>query len=620
MNGAPPNAQVGLPKGVLVYKSFQNKPKLGDFRLCYKFDIYSVEPLERKNVYVDAQSGDIVFKEDKICYTDYTGTAYTKYSGTKSIKTTVVSSNYVFKENDRGGGINTYNMQRGTSYYLAVNFTDNDNVWNNVNSFQDEVATDAHYGAEVTYVYYYSKFGRNSYDNAGAPINSYVHYGNNYNNAFWDGFIMTYGDGDGSYFTPLVCVDVCAHEITHAVTSNSAKLVYSNESGALNESFSDIFGKAVAKYANPSTTSWLIGDEITPNGNGIRSMDNPNMHGDPDTYGGLYYYTGSGDNGGVHINSGVQNHWFYLLCEGGSGTNDLGNAYTVSPIGINKAAAVAYRCLTTYLTSNSDYDDARYYSIKSAQDLYGTCSNEAYATAAAWYAVGVGLVPSLQVKALFTVDNTYACTTSQVFTFTNNSQNISTYTWYFGDGTSSTATNPTKTYNSPGTYQVSLVAYGSSECSSGQDTYVYPTQLVVENSATPVDAFCDEPRTIGTSSQAGIRKVVLNGVQNTSLSSTEGYKDFTCSFKTSLRRRVKYTLELSLDNAQDQNIWAAIDYNSNGIFESGEVIAQSVSKGMVSVPFIVPGHATIGTPLRMRIGANLSYYTPPNGCSDVSYG
>lgn len=201
---------------------------------------------------------------------------------------------------------------------------------------------------------------------------------------------MTYGDGDGSYFNPLISIDVTAHEVTHGLTQYTAGLNYSYESGALNESFSDIFGTAVDFWARPSQANWLIGDEIMPSGTGIRDMQTPNVFSHPDTYHGTYWYYGSSDNGGVHYNSGVQNHWFYILSAGETGTNDNGDAYSVTGIGVGNAGAIAYRNLTTYLTSTSQYADAAFYANQSAIDLFGNNQAQQIATQNAWFAVGVG--------------------------------------------------------------------------------------------------------------------------------------------------------------------------------------------------------------------------------------
>ena len=194
----------------------------------------------------------------------------------------------------------------------------------------------------MTYDYFLKNFGRNSFDGNGAKIRSYIHYRSNYVNAFWNGYVMTYGDGNGSSWYPLTSVDICGHEVTHAVTTNSAGLIYRYESGALNESFSDIFGVTVDFTTRPGQANWIMGDEF---GTIFRDMSDPNSMGHPDTYLGNYWSdtcVGCYDQGGVHINSNVQNYWYYLLSEGGSGTNDNGDSYNVNSIGLNSASLIAY--------------------------------------------------------------------------------------------------------------------------------------------------------------------------------------------------------------------------------------------------------------------------------------
>ena len=136
-------------------------------------------------------------------------------------------------------------------------------------------------------------------------------------NAFWNGSFMTYGDGDGNSRGPLVSLDIVGHEITHGVVQSTAGLIYRNQSGALNESFADIFGEAIEHHAR-NNNDWLMGGDIGLNGNSgqFRSMQNPNQFADPDTYLGDYWYVGNGDAGGVHINSGVMNKWFYIMTVG----------------------------------------------------------------------------------------------------------------------------------------------------------------------------------------------------------------------------------------------------------------------------------------------------------------
>lgn len=381
------------PKPELVWYSGERQVDPSALKLAYKMDIYAHNPVSRQVIYVDAQNGTILGKRDLIRHTDANGTAVTAYSGTQAITTDYTGTTYRLRETGRGLGIQTFNMKTaGTSYSAAVDFTDSDNNWNNVNTNKDQYATDAHWGAEKTYDYFFTKYNRNSIDNAGFALKSYVHvnlvaqgYPDNVN-AFWDGLRMSYGDGNTTY-SPLTALDIAGHEITHGLTEKTSNLNYSYESGALNEGFSDIFGTAIEFYARPSRANWNIGEDI---GAAFRSMSNPNQFGQPDTYQGTYWYTGSGDNGGVHTNSGVLNFWFYLLSQGGSGTNDKGTAFNVTGLGIDKAAAIAFRTNTVYLGPTSNYAAARTYAIQSAEELYGVGSNEALQTACAWAAVGVG--------------------------------------------------------------------------------------------------------------------------------------------------------------------------------------------------------------------------------------
>lgn len=357
-----------------------------DFHLLYKFDIQASQPVSRTWVYVDAHNGEVVKSLDMLMHTDSAGTAETRYKGNQPIVAEGFTDTGGFdifrlRESGRGSGIETYNLNTSTDYADAVDFIDPDNYWES-DSIND-ASTDAHWAAELTYDYYLGTHGRDSYDDEGSKLISYVHYDVNYFNAFWNGQWATFGDGSGD---PLTTVDITAHEFTHGVTGNSARLVYAYESGALNESFSDIFGNAVEYYADPATFDWKIGEDI----GAFRNMENPQEFGDPDTYRGTDWWTQTGDNGGVHINSGVQNYWFYLLVEGGSGTNGIGQSYAVNAIGWEAASAIAYRNLNVYLDPSSQFKDARAGSLQAVEDLYGFCSDEYTSVAAAWHAVGIG--------------------------------------------------------------------------------------------------------------------------------------------------------------------------------------------------------------------------------------
>ncbi len=387
--------------------------------LAYKYDIYSLIPHKREQVYVDAKTGVLLFKNPIIKHTKneitpnenlnfnstennvenlfITGSAATRYSGIRQIETTLLGSNYILQDDTRGNGIQTFNCENGS--IQNVNFIDADNVWSAAeydNAQKDNAALDAHWGAEKTYDFWNVYFNRNSFDNNGATIKSYVHFGNNYVNASWNGSFMVYGDGNTNT-QPLTSIDICAHEIGHAICTYTAGLVYMNESGALNEGFSDIWGACVEQYGKNGTLSgsispsvWLIAEEI--GASPFRSMSDPNSKGDPDTYLGTNWYSGTADSGGVHTNSGVLNHWFYILTVGKSGTNNapLPDTYNVTGIGMQKAAEIAYIAERDYLTPNSTYADAREATIEAASSIYCANSPEVIAVTNAWFAVNVG--------------------------------------------------------------------------------------------------------------------------------------------------------------------------------------------------------------------------------------
>jgi Zn-dependent metalloprotease len=453
----------------------------GVFYSAYKFNIYAEEPLYRANVLVDAQSGKIIDEQNLICTADVPGTALTKYSGTQTL--TIDQQNpslFRLREVQRGQGVDTYNM-KNTTTYSATDFTNTATSWTNTGV--DQAATDAHWGAEVTYDYFMNVHNRNSIDGNGFKLLSYVHYSTNYNNAFWDGQRMTYGDGNGTTFTILTGLDVCGHEVTHGLTSNSSQLVYQNESGALNESYSDIFGTTIENYGRPANWNWKIGTDITPSGNGIRDMQNPKLFNHPNCYLGQYYYTGTNDNGGVHTNSGVSNYWFYLLTAGGTGTNDISNPYTVNGIGMASAARIAFRALTVYYTPSTNFANARALSIQAAKDLYGACSNEVIQTTNAWHAVGVGPVYSPSaINPDFTASNTNICSLPATINFNNTTSNGTVYAWDFGDNSVSTTTNPVHTYTANGVYSVKLKATG---CTSAQDSIIKSAYITINAPAAP---------------------------------------------------------------------------------------------------------------------------------------
>ncbi|HEX6291399.1 MAG TPA: M4 family metallopeptidase [Herpetosiphonaceae bacterium] len=219
----------------------------------------------------------------------------------------------------------------------------------------DEVVNAAHDHAKTVYDYFYAMFGRDSIDGAGMPITSTVHFAEGYNNAFWDGTQIVYGDGDAAMFAPLAhSLDVVAHELAHGVTERTARLYYSQQPGALNESFSDIFGILI------DPANWEIGETVyTPEipGDALRSAADPTRYGDPSLWGEYLYASASNDSGAIHSNSGVLNHIAYEIA---------------TTIGRAKTAQVFYRTLAQKLTANSDFLVTRTMTIQACIELIGT--------------------------------------------------------------------------------------------------------------------------------------------------------------------------------------------------------------------------------------------------------
>ncbi|MBP2056606.1 Zn-dependent metalloprotease [Streptomyces griseochromogenes] len=344
------------------------------------------------HVITDAATGKKLFQYQGI----ETGVGNTQYSGKVDLTTTQSGSNYSLTDASRGGH-KTYNLDHGTSGTGTL-FSQSSDTWGDGTvSNAGTAGADAAYGAQETWDFYKNTFGRSGIKNDGKAAYSRVHYGNSYVNAFWDDscFCMTYGDGSGNK-DPLTALDVAGHEMSHGVTSNTAGLEYSGESGGLNEATSDIMGTGVEFYAKNSTDvgDYLIGEKININGDGkpLRYMDKPSKDG-----GSADYWSSSVGDLDVHNSSGVANHFFYLLSEGSGAKTINGVNYdspthdgsTVTGIGRDKALQIWYKALTTYFTSTTDYAGARKGTLSAASDLYGASSAEYKAVAAAWSAVNV---------------------------------------------------------------------------------------------------------------------------------------------------------------------------------------------------------------------------------------
>lgn len=357
----------------------------------------------RLSTYVDARTGSVLRRVEGIHTAEGEGNSL--YSGTVTINTTPTANGFTLTDPVHGSAKVTDAQNKednvlcqifgNCSAGVAFNSPDN-SFGNGATSSRETAAVDALYGHAQTFDYFKNELGRNGIFGNGTAAPSRVHYGNGYVNAFWDGSKMTYGDGNGTTFGPLVSLDVAGHEMSHGVTENTANLTYSGESGGLNEATSDIFGTMVEFHAANAGDpgDYYIGEEFDlAKGTGFRRMDNPISDGSSPNC-----YSANTKNLDVHYSSGVGNHFFYLLAEG-SGAKTIGgkahnsptrNGSTVTGIGREAAEKIWFRALTTYFTSGTTYAQARTGTLNAARDLYGAGSTQYATVAAAWSAVSVG--------------------------------------------------------------------------------------------------------------------------------------------------------------------------------------------------------------------------------------
>jgi len=404
------------------------------YELAYEVEVNNTLELEafgfspapsprRELIYIDANNGSVIERIDYLqTVTNGSGKGYYSGSVTNLFISALTSGYYYMNDTTTANGSVSYNSRTtdlnnttsgtGTIYRSTSTVFGSDGSLSNRTS----IGIDAHWFAQKTLDYFKARHGRSGIDNKGNTtigsgyMLSRTHYGTRYNNAFWNGSSMTYGDGDGTTYNPFDAVDVVGHEMTHGITERTSNLIYSRDSGALNESFSDIFGVAVEFFVGARTgfggkvygAEWKLGEDIFRSGTGmIRSVENPPSKADPDFYkeSGFWEFT-SADNYGVHTNSGVQNKVFYLMSVGGKNVHKdaSGNVVTthnatvtVASIGTDAAARIAYRALTVKLLGNTDatYPEAKSAWIAAANDLYGAGSVQATATANAWAAVGL---------------------------------------------------------------------------------------------------------------------------------------------------------------------------------------------------------------------------------------
>ncbi len=395
---------VDIAKKQFAYKTLKTEPaaekiivsKDGKLYEACKVNIYYREP-EAGNwdVYVELHSGQVLLTEDNIRYDGVVSGSGIGVGGeSKSLNLYQYGAGFYMQDSTKAlpTVLNTYNLNHSTTNGTLIS--------NTTSTFASEdfkAGVSAHHNAGVVLDFYKNLFNRNSLDGSGMIINSFIHYSSAYNNAFWDGHEMIYGDGDGVMFTYLSGdLDIVGHEMTHGLVSSTANLNYQNQPGTLNESMADVFGVLIETWYKYNVRSggswkydaadWVMGDDVyTPgrSGDALRSLTDPAKYGQPANMNS--YICTTVDNGGVHANSGIPSRAAALIA---------------GSIGMEKTARIYYRALTNYMIPTTDFLQA-YCSIRqAASDLYGAGNSETAAVDSAFSAVGIADTDPAAVKAV----------------------------------------------------------------------------------------------------------------------------------------------------------------------------------------------------------------------------
>jgi bacillolysin len=401
----------------------------GSFVLAWVGDIGIVN--DRIRLFIDAKTGEVARRDSLIqrqAPNAYVGHGTGVFGDDKKVSTNAISGGYVLFDTLRPPDISTFDMRSNLARTKQILMgvapvLTSDYGFSSGNEWSDPALVDAHVNSSYTYDYYYKRFGRHGLDNADKHIWNFTHavrredaysatlsdLSTFWVNAFYNGNgVMFYGEGlpsgvylreNGHWYNYFSgALDIVAHELTHGVTDYTSRLEYRNESGALNEAFSDIMATSVEFYFQAAGTGsmradYSIGEDISipmvsgapPAGD--RSMANPGLYGDPDHY--SKRYTGSADNGGVHTNSGIPNQAFYLAIEGGTNRTSGTRVTGLGSANRDQIEKVFYRAFTQLMPSNATFSMARSVTLRAAQDLYGSTSGAYNAVRDAWTAVGV---------------------------------------------------------------------------------------------------------------------------------------------------------------------------------------------------------------------------------------
>lgn len=420
-------------RGELIIKEMPNQVPM----LVFKIALSAENPNNNSFGFIDANTGDLLMTEAKYSHVAATGTFATRYSGTKQSITESISGSFRLEDFTRGAIIRTWNLNGSTNTSFRVSITDNDNNWTaaEYSASEDDMSLDIHWGLQQIYDHLNS-FGINSFDDNGFAVDAHIHFGSTSaqkDNAFWDldKNELVFGDG-ATILRPVASLDAIAHEFGHGISDLQMGWSLAGNLAAFHEGLSDIWG-AIFEYRikGVSSNNWKIGEQIALNNTSLRNIQNTNDAGAflsiSDTFMSSQY-----NGGDKYVRSGVFSHWFYVLVNGESGVNDLGNSYNVSGLGMDKAEEILlFAVYNNFFDFVTTYPDIRTAIINVAIEKYCNNSPEVRSVTNAWHAVGVGSVFSGTIPSIS--GNDPICTT-QNFTIQNQ---ISGTTLFWSSGNTS---------------------------------------------------------------------------------------------------------------------------------------------------------------------------------------
>lgn len=566
-----------------------------DFVIAYKIEATVKNDLHSYSVYANATTGNLISYNANSCYVDAIGTAHTAYHGTQQIATSANQNSFTLKATSKGNGVETINLNGNLSYTNITDFTDADNIWEQNKPAFEKYSSDAHFCALEYYDFLNEKFNRNSLDGNGYKLVSYLNYSTNLVNAFWNGSAVVYGSGNSGQ-SPLTTLDIAGHEFTHGLLQKTSGLNYSGQPGIINESLSDIFGTALEYHSDQQNFNWTIGEK---SGMTLRSMSDPSLYNQPDTYLGTHWYAGTGDNGGVHINSGFINKWFNLIADGGSGTNDNGLNYSITGMGFTDALRIVYHAMIGYLVPQTNFEDFKKATLWSAADLFGNCSPQVNKVASAWKAVGLG-DGFAETPVLVATGNTVFCE-GEAVTLAVSGWPGSTFSLVQNNTMIQTGTSPNFDISTSGIWKVIENRCGAYIESNTINTVVYQLPIVSTSNVTVCEGM--EAHLTGFPSGGSFN------IANPYTGSSQGFSyTFTDSNGCTSSASATVTVNSVTEAVINLSNHSSYPLNNEAIFLTGNVPAQFSGLG-VSNSYFNPSQAGLGGSYAIKM-----IHTNAQGC------